>query len=817
MAGGRVRAQRLRRPTSSSRALRGVSATTADDVQRVARVYLGSPTIALVLPPTGPLPIEVADKSELPVLTVSARTRLFEPARRRRTRLRAASHGAWPRSPVYTALYDPRATGDLVAASRVRTSYLARVPFANRSFRALAPFYPRAFESFDLSGFDTIVSSTTAWAKGVIVSVRQASTSAISTPSAALRSRTTPTLANWRAREAVRLGRCSRARSSARLVEWDKRAALRPTAFVANSQQRRRSHPRVLRARRGSACPAPSTSIASASATAPATISSSHRGCCRTSASSVRSTRRRRRGCRLLVAGTGPCERALRELRARNDDDDARVSSTMRSSTNCSATRAPRCCRAKKTSGCFRWRRRQPAVRRSRSLGGALETIVEGTTGEFFDRTVGGIAGARLARVRCVPLRRSRLRAHAETFAPERFIERLRAIVDRVRAEHDGMAEPCHAERSDPERAQRVDWERSRSKLALYWAVGAFVVVYLAYDLQSALRAALRRRFGNVSANAGQPAARLVVELRRVAAAFSSPRFLGARCARSAGRADSAGRNAHRRASGRRCGGCDSTGAASRARSASRRARRSALGIAYLLTPSAQGLAYDNFSENVFVPLLAFFGALAVRRRALWPALVLRAAAVRFEGGRDSLRRMARRGVRALVGPAHRHRARRSSAHQRVGLFGESKRCAACIPTIHPTDSACTMSAESVRSCRSCSCRSRWPLLRSDGGCCSRCRCSRRSSSCSHGTTSRAASDRITPRRCSPRHRSRPPSDCAGFPDSLVAMIPCALSRDAADFHRHGAAARALALHRRLERVRACGCRARRQYVVANQ
>ena len=45
------------------------------------------------------------------------------------------------------------------------------------------------------------------------------------------------------------------------------------------------------------------------------------------------------------------------------------------------------------------------------------------------------------------------------------------------------------------------------------------------------------------------------------------------------------------------------------------------LGIAYLLTPSAQGLAYDNFSENVFVPLLAFLGALAVRRRALWPAL----------------------------------------------------------------------------------------------------------------------------------------------------------------------------------------------------
>jgi len=41
------------------------------------------------------------------------------------------------------------------------------------------------------------------------------------------------------------------------------------------------------------------------------------------------------------------------------------------------------------------------------------------------------------------------------------------------------------------------------------------------------------------------------------------------------------------------------------------------LGVAYLLTPSAQGFTYDNFSENVFVPVVAFSLALAVRRRSL--------------------------------------------------------------------------------------------------------------------------------------------------------------------------------------------------------
>jgi uncharacterized membrane protein len=41
-----------------------------------------------------------------------------------------------------------------------------------------------------------------------------------------------------------------------------------------------------------------------------------------------------------------------------------------------------------------------------------------------------------------------------------------------------------------------------------------------------------------------------------------------------------------------------------------------AVGIAWLLSPSAQGIAYGNFLENVFVPLFAALGAIAVRRRA---------------------------------------------------------------------------------------------------------------------------------------------------------------------------------------------------------
>ena len=66
--------------------------------------------------------------------------------------------------------------------------------------------------------------------------------------------------------------------------------------------------------------------------------------------------------------------------------------------------------------------------------GGALETVVEGETGEFFDVPA---AEALAQRLRTFDSRRydpQRLRLHAEQFSPERFIEQLRAIVERTRA-----------------------------------------------------------------------------------------------------------------------------------------------------------------------------------------------------------------------------------------------------------------------------------------------------------------------------------------------------------------------------------------------
>ena len=136
---------------------------------------------------------------------------------------------AYPDAPIYTALHDSRTTADLIDPKRVRASYLNAIPGANRYFRYLAPFYPRAFESFDFSDFDTIVSSTTAWTKGIRVPQGAVHVCYVNTVSrfAFAYGEYVGGLSStqWLARPVVQ-----------RLVEWDRRSSAMPTRLIANSR-----------------------------------------------------------------------------------------------------------------------------------------------------------------------------------------------------------------------------------------------------------------------------------------------------------------------------------------------------------------------------------------------------------------------------------------------------------------------------------------------------------------------------------------------------------------------------------------------------
>ena len=74
----------------------------------------------------------------------------------------------WPDAPIFTAVYDEDGTEGRFAGREVHTSFLQRLRPNAGNFRALLPFYPAAVESFDLSGFDLVVSSSSAWAHAAI-------------------------------------------------------------------------------------------------------------------------------------------------------------------------------------------------------------------------------------------------------------------------------------------------------------------------------------------------------------------------------------------------------------------------------------------------------------------------------------------------------------------------------------------------------------------------------------------------------------------------------------------------------------------------
>lgn len=76
----------------------------------------------------------------------------------------------FPDAPIFTSVYD----SDNLTLKRnfvnkkIITSFLQKIPGWKSLYKVLLPFYPIAFEQFDFTGFDLVISHTTRFAKSVI-------------------------------------------------------------------------------------------------------------------------------------------------------------------------------------------------------------------------------------------------------------------------------------------------------------------------------------------------------------------------------------------------------------------------------------------------------------------------------------------------------------------------------------------------------------------------------------------------------------------------------------------------------------------------
>jgi glycosyltransferase involved in cell wall biosynthesis len=134
-----------------------------------------------------------------------------------------------PEADIFTLFCDPATLSQEVRRHRVITSFLNPL---RRAYRSLLPLMPMALESFDLRGYDLVVSSESGPAKGVITSATTRHVCYCHTPMRYLWDLYPAYRNEW---TRSRLKRAAMAPIANYLRLWDYASAARVDRFIANS------------------------------------------------------------------------------------------------------------------------------------------------------------------------------------------------------------------------------------------------------------------------------------------------------------------------------------------------------------------------------------------------------------------------------------------------------------------------------------------------------------------------------------------------------------------------------------------------------
>jgi glycosyltransferase involved in cell wall biosynthesis len=135
-----------------------------------------------------------------------------------------------PDPTIFTLFHVPGSVSPAIERYPIRTSFLNRLPFADRHYRQYLPLFARAVESFDLSGFDLVVSSSHCVAKGAIAPRGAPHLCYCHTPVRYAYDQFDAYFPEGRTRL-----RLLKKAAVSRLRRWDVSTADRPTRYLANS------------------------------------------------------------------------------------------------------------------------------------------------------------------------------------------------------------------------------------------------------------------------------------------------------------------------------------------------------------------------------------------------------------------------------------------------------------------------------------------------------------------------------------------------------------------------------------------------------
>src|SRR3954453_17713541 len=340
-------------------------------------------------------------------------------------RVFAAICDLYPEADVFTAVYDEVGTEGRFSHRRVNTSFLQRLRPTARTFRALLPLYPYAMESLDLSGYDLVISSSSAWAHGVIVDEGAVHVCYCHNPFRYA----------WNARQDTLRRRGALARAALGVVfqrwrQWDWIAAPRGDRYVANSQLTARRVRRYFTRDPTVLSPPVEVERFHAAPVGDEYVVLSELMAHKRIAVAIEAFNRLRRP--LVIVGHGPDERRLRRagptVRFEGRVSDGRAAELLARSRALVVTATEEFGIAAVEA--------QAAGRPVIALaeGGARETVLEGVTGTLYVHPEPAVLAATVERFDALSVDPQACRGNAERFDVGHFRSGLRAVVDEARA-----------------------------------------------------------------------------------------------------------------------------------------------------------------------------------------------------------------------------------------------------------------------------------------------------------------------------------------------------------------------------------------------
>jgi glycosyltransferase involved in cell wall biosynthesis len=137
----------------------------------------------------------------------------------------------YPQAPIFTLIYNKRQS-KYFEKSQIITSYLQKLPQSHLYFKYLLPLMPNAWERFDFSEFDVVLSSSSAFVKGIITSPKTIHISYCHSPTRYLWS---DSLRYLQELPLIEPAKSYVYHVLTRLRLWDQAAAARVDYFIANS------------------------------------------------------------------------------------------------------------------------------------------------------------------------------------------------------------------------------------------------------------------------------------------------------------------------------------------------------------------------------------------------------------------------------------------------------------------------------------------------------------------------------------------------------------------------------------------------------